>query len=234
MKRFGVAAVFSTLMMLLAAPAQTAEVWTVVSAKDSVYFAGHTDAQRDAIVAANPTYSPLDYFGDLVDLDTIPGFVDITGLGPVVDISATGSWTHGPCCAPTGPEGKGVPEATKAQYGIFGISLLTANLNMLVGVFLDSSAPVPGAEPAALSTVAGDDMTTPLLAQSFAIGASLEGIVVPTGATRLFLGMHDGFEWTNNSGSVSAHISSVPEPGTVAILGLGLMGLAIGRRRRST
>jgi hypothetical protein len=174
------------------------------------------------------------YFGDLIDAGTVPNAIDIIGLGPAISISAVGIWTHG-SAAPTGPEGKGVLELTRAQYGIFGVSLLTADLNMLVGVFLDGSSPTPGAAPASLSTDAGDDMTMPLLSQSFAIGASLSDIMVPVGATRLFLGLHDGFEWTNNSRGLKVKISSaesVPEPATLVMAGIGLLGLGISTRRR--
>ena len=41
-------------------------------------------------------------------------------------------------------------------------------------------------------------MDVPELQQAFAIGSSLEHITVPEGATRLFLGHNDGYEWNNN------------------------------------
>jgi len=232
MRRLSLAIIAGGLMTFLAASAHAGPALTVI-ATSSIYFAGHSDAELATIVAGS-IYDSGDYFGDLADATTRPGFVNVTGLGPLLDISASGMWTHGPCCTETGPVGKGVAETTMDQYGIFGISLLTADLNMLIGVFLDDSAPVPGAEPAALSTEDGDDMRSPLLAQAFAIGAGLDNIMVPTGATRLFLGMHDGYEWTNNSGRVAVRVepASVPEPRTVAILGLGLVGVAFFRRRK--
>ena len=183
MKHLGFAAIVSSLLIVIGAPAYAA----FVDAKHSVYFAGHTLIELNGIVTADPTYDAGDYFGDLSDAGTVPNAIDITGLGPAISISADGIWTHG-SAAPTGPEGKGVLELTRAQYGIFGISLLTAGLNMLVGVFLDGSSPAPGAAPASLSTDdPGDDMTMPLLSQSFAIGASLSDIMVPVGATRCSL-----------------------------------------------
>lgn len=232
MKHLSLAAVLSSSLILMGPPAQATAIWTVVDAQQTVYFAGHDQAQLSTIVGGS-SYVPANYSGDLSDADTLPTALDITGLGPVISISAGGNWTHGPCCAPTGPEGKGVSELSHPQYGIFGISLLTADLNMLVGVFLDNSLPSLGVTPASLSTVGGDDMTMPLLSQSFAIGTGLSNIIVPVGATRLFLGMHDGFEWTNNTGSVDVHIESVPEPATLVITGLGLVGLGFSRRRKS-
>lgn len=234
MKRVSAAVLAFAVLSALMTPVRADVITAFVHAKDSIYFSGRTSDQVEDVIDANATWSVGDYYGDVADTDTIPSFVDVTALGSMIDISATGLWTHGPCCAPTGPEGKGVAETSQDRYGIFGISLLTADLNMLVGVFLDDLEPMLGSVPDSLSTEDGDDMTSPLLRQAFAIGAGLENLTVPDGATRLFLGMHDGFEWTNNSGRVEVHIKrSVPEPATITILGIGLLGIA-SLRRRST
>ena len=73
-------------------------------------------------------------------------------------------------------------------------------LNALVGVFLgpnppnDSLAPPPGSN------------FTPALQQVFLIGAK-SIVIVPAGATRLFLGTMDGFGWWDNSGAFAVTIS---------------------------
>jgi hypothetical protein len=194
-----------------------------------VYFAGHTLTELEAIANAEG-YDSSAYFGDLSDPDTLPDAIDITGLGSLISISASGYWSHTPT-PDSGPEGKGLFEGTLAQYGIFGISLLNADLNMLVGVFLSEDAPDPLLTPDAL-TLGIDDMTSPLLNQAFAIGAGPVDIYVPTDAARLYLGLHNGYEWTNNSGSVDVEIAAVPEPATMLLVGSALLSLfGLGRRK---
>jgi hypothetical protein len=64
----------------------------------------------------------------------------------------------------------------------------------------------------------------------------LQNIVVPDGATRLFLGTMDGYEWVNNIGSfeVTLAATSVPEGGATLVLLLASAGslLAVARRNR--
>ena len=82
-------------------------------------------------------------------------------------------------------------------------------------------------------------MRHPLLNQSFAIGSELTGIVIPAGATRLYLGLHDGGEWGNNQNQLSVVVTGVSEPSTwllATLAGLGLVamrsrGLRSGARR---
>jgi hypothetical protein len=66
------------------------------------------------------------------------------------------------------------------------------------------------------------DMTSPLLQQTFVIGSSLQNITIPSGATRLFFGLNNGYEWTNNVGALD--VSVVPAPAAVL---LGMLGLSV-------
>jgi hypothetical protein len=97
-----------------------------------------------------------------------------------------------------------------------GISDITAPVNSLVGVFLGPDQPDPSLMPNPLDFSTADsrdyDTISPLLQQVFYIGdgmTSSDGqhrVTVPDGATRLFLGTMDGFEWKNDAGAFSVQI----------------------------
>lgn len=153
----------------------------------------------------------------------IPPYVDVTAwaaAGVNLSISATGLWAHTPYPS-SDADGYGLNSLTHEEYDDLGISLVNAPLNSLVGVFLGSGPPDPLATPSSL-TAGVDDMTTPLLQQGFVIGSSLDNITIPIGATRLFFGLHNGYEWWNNSGDMS--VTVVPVHGAVL---LGMLGLSI-------
>ena len=120
-------------------------------------------------------------------------------------------------------------------------------MNSLLGVFLDDSQPDLSPAPSELyfggpagNVSGGIDYLSlvPALKQVFFIGDGLttggekQVVVVPTGATRLFLGTMDGVEWTNNRGSFNVDIAAVPEPATVSLLGLGVIAVGLARRLR--
>lgn len=161
----------------------------------------------------------------------IPTFIDVTSwqaAGVKLSITAIGVWGHSPrpSCH-SGPDGYWWWLETDEEYDDLGISRIYAPLNSLVGVFLGDDLPDPAVTPATL-TLDIDDMTTPALQQAFVIGSILENITIPSGATRLFLGLHDECEWWNNCGDMNVTVT--PEPTTLLLLGLG--GLTILRKRR--
>jgi hypothetical protein len=102
-----------------------------------------------------------------------------------------------------------------------GIARMNAPVNALVGVFLDDGVPNASAAPPGLDFSDGGLGTAfgqlcPGLKQPFFIGDGLTGhgtgapqqFVVPAGATRLFLGTVDGFDWNTNSGAFSVQVIS--------------------------
>jgi hypothetical protein len=213
------------ICVFLAVPA-TADITLNVSGESSIFFAGQSSP-----IAVPFGWTEADYWGDLTNPDVIPEAIDITSLGSTISITASGWWSHTET-PNSGPEGYGDPGAdpTHPQYLEFGISRIDdSRLNALVGVFLTDNAPDPLTRPANL--IAGtSDMTRPLLQQGFLIGLGLENIIVPDGATRLFLGLNNGYEWSNNSGSVDVTITPVPGAVLLGMLGLGVAGLKLRKR----
>jgi Flp pilus assembly protein TadG len=107
-----------------------------------------------------------------------------------------------------------------------GKSDLWAPINAVVGVFLDDNQPdTEGATPSALdfTTPESRDFTnlSPQLRQPFFIGDGRtsggvsQQFIAPQGATRLFIGIMDQYEWNNNVGSYTTTIHRV---GTVSIV----------------
>jgi hypothetical protein len=202
-------------------------LWEVgVSGSDHCWNLHNDAAPWEGVIRAynDPAYSDVTA---RTASSLIPPFIDITSwesAGIKLSITATGSWGHH-VALHSGPDGYESNYETHEEYDDLGISRVYAPLNSLVGVFLGDDSPDPAAMPASL-TIGIDDMTTPVLQQTFVIGSILENITIPSGATRLFLGLNDAAEWWNNDGDMNVTVT--PEPATLLLLGLGSLVL---RRR---
>lgn len=151
-------------------------------------------------------------------------------------------------------DGTNIPTASVGT-GVSGI-VFNQRQMFLVGVFLSSAVPSGFGPFAETFTNANTTQSVfaPLLSQVFFIGDGLTGnqsgtaqtFQVPTGATRLFLGFADSFDnfsgapgaYGDNSGSLQVIVNTsgliaadVPEPGTILLMGLGLLGVGLLRKR---
>ena len=124
------------------------------------------------------------------------------------------------CCYPAdGDGGQTTMTDLDSTTGIAGLDNSPAAA--LVGIFLTDKMPKPPAPKRLDFSVIGTDFTKlrPHLKQMFFIGDGLRGngdgksqkIIVPKGATRLFLAVSDGAGWYNNSGEIDATITQTPQ-----------------------
>lgn len=118
-----------------------------------------------------------------------------------VTFAASGAVQHLPANPSEFDPPNGSTQTSHQGGAEHGISDISAPINSLIGVFLDDNRPDRTRAPKPLKRGAA-----PELKQVFYIGTKRK-VAVPKGATRLFLGVMDGFEWNNNQGSFSVDVT---------------------------
>jgi PEP-CTERM motif len=228
----------------------------VVTANMNIFGAGHPAAPFNG--AGTEGVTPVLGIGGLTSGNTLTitstGTTSCGASAPCTTlIGADGAALVFPVGAQTGTD---INALAGANVGISGITF-TGRMMFLTGVFIGATEPT-GTGPAQIfgsyTPTLADTTTsfTPLLYQSFYIGDGLAGFnngagaaqqfIVPTGGTRLFLGFMDAFNnfvgfpsaYTDNTGSLTTTVTvlgAVPEPGTVMLMGLGLLGIALLRKK---
>jgi hypothetical protein len=253
-----VSSAIAACTLMLAAPAQAQIYDVTIDGGDAIWLAGRTD------LVVPPASDP--WPGGLARHDgptpeeiqeTMPSFISVVE-GDVIkalDPAIGGiSFFNGFGGTVYGPGGNGSAGSSLTSFG--GISSYVGPEGPLVGVFLSDDVPASGA-PAGLDFSSGGMGTdflsiTPLLGQVFYIGdgrtsgGDFQSFVAPTGATRLFLGIPDGFgfdgppgAYDDNDGSYRVRIGLnqvpvIPEPETYALMLAGLALLRVVARRRHT
>jgi hypothetical protein len=158
-----------------------------------------------------PTQSPV----EILSPSIVPG--------TLLHFSADGMVSNGTCGLPNCPsydpdggETQGRPFFAHDTGAENGIADVLTPINSLVGVFLGPRRPdrTPAPEPLDFRTSADRNYLTasPGLKQVFFIGDGLtdsgqvQQVLVPAGATRLFLGTMDGCCWFDNQGAFTVTV----------------------------
>jgi len=243
------------LGLALAVSAGATIIDVTIDGGDAIFLAGRTDL---AIPAANLPWpgGMIRHGGPTPEeiLETLPPSIAVSA-GDVIRAAdpAVGGVNFFNGFGPPffGPGGNGVGGSDLFSFG--GISGYKGPQGPLAGVFLDNSIPNIGPAPSTIDfspAGIGIDFLAllPALGQVFYIGDGVtagnvfQEFTAPLGATRLFLGIPDGFGFVNGPGAyddndgayrirIGINEVPVPEPTALALLGIGFGVLAFQRTR---
>jgi hypothetical protein len=174
-----------------------------VSGRANPWLAGMTNGSTARRGDSAPDESPVP-----ITATAIEGHATYT-------FSASGSVNHGFPLPFSAPDGEDL--ASHYLGAENGIADLAAPFASLIGVFLGPNQPDqnPAPEPLDFTSPASRDYLelAPALNQPFFIGDGLtssravQQVIAPIGATRLFLGVMDGYRWSDNEGTFTVEIT---------------------------
>jgi hypothetical protein len=245
-------------LLLFLSSTGVAEIYTVtVDGSDAIFLAGRTDVvippaadpwNTDTYLIRHPGPTPEEI------QETLPSFIPVVA-GDIIralDPAVGGiEFFNGFGPPYFGPGGNGSSGSNLTSLD--GISGYIGPQGPLTGVFLDNSIPSSGLAPPTIDFSPGGvgiDFTTlsPSLRQVFYIGDGVDSLsnfqtfIAPAGATRLFLGIPDGFgfggapgAYDDNDGAYRVRIGvneipTVPEPSTLFTVLLGVFALGLLQR----
>ncbi|MCC6243203.1 MAG: PEP-CTERM sorting domain-containing protein [Gemmatimonadaceae bacterium] len=209
------------------------------------------DARMSTYLAGGNTYStpPLGG-GGLSPLEILLN----PGTGRVLTFnSITGTATFcGVSCA-AGPDGYASSPGTQLSgSGAIGGLAVPGRVAFWTGVFTGPMQP-PSQAASAYTDLDFLSLSGMLLGQQFFIGDGrtsgnvIQQFLIPDNATALYLGFADGFAFAGDPGyyndnvgtfsaqySISSASTTVPEPSTFALAGIGISALLFMQRRRVT
>jgi hypothetical protein len=249
---------FATIFSFASNKVVAAEYDVTIDGSDAIFLAGRTDivipsasdpwnTGTHLIRHAYPTPEEIQ--------ETLPPYIPVTDSDVirVLDPAIGGiSFFNGYGEPYFGPSGNGLSGSNLTSLD--GLSGYIGPQGPLAGVFLDDTIPSSGPSPATLDFSSGGigtefDTLSPLLNQIFYIGdgvnsGGFQEFIAPAGATRLFLGIPDGFgfvgapgAYDDNDGSYRVRIGvnqipKVPIPAAAWLFGSGLV-MIIGLFRRN-
>ena len=189
-----------------------------VAATANPYLAGVPDrTELNYQVSNGDGPNPVDKAPDQAPVLVVP-VGECLAPGKTVSFSVGGSVSYSQGSQQSDAAGDSTKLTRHQKGAALGKSQITAPYNSLLGVFLDSSDPSAAVAPAALdfSTASARDYASlaPLLGQIFYIGTGKTAsgtpkkVVVPAGATRLYFGMMDSYQWNNNAGGFTGAVTS--------------------------
>jgi len=249
------------VLILFSSVSHALVIDVTIDGSDAIFLAGRTDVVVPAASDPWTTGTHLIRHGGATPeeiQETMPDGFSVNG-GDVIralDVAVGGvSFFNGFGDPYYGPSGNGLSGSNLTSLD--GISGYIGPQGPLVGVFLDNSIPDSGPAPATLdfsSSGMGIDFLSlmPELRQVFYIGdgqtsgGDFQTFIAPTGATRLFLGIPDGFgfvgapgAYDDNDGSYEIRLgineipSNIPEPSVVLLMIMGLLILTKQMRRKN-